>query len=124
MYVVQFSVNIVVYLSRAILTTLLAPGKNSALWVHSYTTTHSNKTVNVDNIKQILIVLLLSSKSVLKHYKTCSTQHTYINMGPRATAHRAHMLRRHCFRGGSRYFYKGRGVFFHRKKIGLQNSLF
>ena len=57
MYVVQFSVNIVVYLSKAILTTLFAPGQSSAMGVHSYTITHSNNTVNVDNIKQIFILL-------------------------------------------------------------------
>jgi len=35
--------------------------------VHSYTTTHRNKTVEIDKIKHILIVLVLPTKSMYKH---------------------------------------------------------
>jgi hypothetical protein len=34
---------------------------------HTYTTTHRNKTVNVDKIKHIFIVLVLPTKLVFKH---------------------------------------------------------
>jgi len=43
---------------------------------HTYKTTHRNKIVNVNKIKHIFIILVLSTKSVLKHDKTCRTQHT------------------------------------------------
>lgn len=36
--------------------------------------------VNVNNIKHIIIILVLSTKSVLKHDKTCRKQHTQISM--------------------------------------------
>jgi len=36
----------------------------------------------VDKIKHIFIVLVLPTKSVFKHKKTCRRQHTYIIMGP------------------------------------------
>jgi hypothetical protein len=36
-------------------------------WTHTCTTTHRNKTVNVDKIKHTFIVLILPTKSVFKH---------------------------------------------------------
>jgi hypothetical protein len=34
-------------------------------WAHTYTTTHRNKTVNVDRIKHKFIALVLPAKSML-----------------------------------------------------------
>jgi len=43
---------------------------------NTYTTTHRNKTVNVDKIKHTFIVLVLPTIQCLNIKKTCCTQHT------------------------------------------------
>ena len=43
------------------------PRSEQCTGANTYTTTHRNKTVNVDKIRHIFIVLVLPTKSVFKH---------------------------------------------------------
>ena len=51
------------------------PRANQCTGDYAYRTTHRNKSVNVDKIKHIFIVLICPTKPVFKHLKTCCTQH-------------------------------------------------
>lgn len=80
-------------------TSIIGHWAKQSTGVPTYTTTHRNKTVTVDTIKHILIVLVLQTTSVFKHRKTCHTHHTQISIGPIcswAAPQHAHVLRRHC----------------------------
>ena len=46
---------------------IIGPWAKQCTVALTYTTTHRNKTVNVDKIKHIIIVLVLPTKSVFKH---------------------------------------------------------
>ena len=46
---------------------IIGPRAKERTGAPTYTTTHMNKTVNVDKIKHIFIVLVLPTKSVFKH---------------------------------------------------------
>jgi hypothetical protein len=62
----------------------------------TYTATHRNKTVNVDKIEHIFIVLVLPTTSVHNILSTYNSMGALCSLGPRETAQRAHVLRRHC----------------------------
>jgi hypothetical protein len=49
------------------LNSIITPREKQCTGAHIYTTTHRNKTVNVDKIKHIFIVLVFPTKSVFKH---------------------------------------------------------
>jgi hypothetical protein len=49
------------------LNSIIGPWEKQCTGAHTYTTTHRNKTVNVDKIKHIFIVLVLPTKLVFKH---------------------------------------------------------
>ena len=44
---------------------MICPGQRNALAAPTYTTTRMNKTLNVDKINNIFIVMVLPTKSVL-----------------------------------------------------------
>ena len=62
----------------------------------TYTATHRNKTVNVDKIEHIFIVLVLPTTSVHNILSTYNSMGALCSLGPRETAQRSHVLRRHC----------------------------
>ena len=51
--------------SQGRLNNMICPGQRNALAAPTYTTTRMNKTVNVDKINNIFIVMVLPTKSVL-----------------------------------------------------------
>ena len=83
------------------LNSIIGPWEKEYTGTPTYTTTRVNKTVNVYKIKNIFIVLVLPTKSVLKHKKH-GMHNIHMSlwgpmlMNPRATAQRAHALKRHC----------------------------
>ena len=68
---------------RAVISSIIGPWAKQWTGVPTYTITHRNKTVNVDKIKHIFIVLVLQTKSVFRHKtKTWSTQYTQVSIDP------------------------------------------
>jgi hypothetical protein len=61
------------YLRSNGISTIGRSEKTNGVGAHSYTTTHRNKFVIADEIKHIFIVLVLPTKSVIKHLRTCHT---------------------------------------------------
>jgi hypothetical protein len=57
------------YYIQGHLNNIIGPRAKQYTGTHIYTTTHRNKTVNVDKIKHIFIVLVFPSKSVFKHLR-------------------------------------------------------
>ena len=62
-------ISIVDALKQSHLNSIIGPRAKQCTVAHTYTITHRNKIVNVDKIKHtcIFIVLVLPTKSVLKH---------------------------------------------------------
>jgi hypothetical protein len=52
--------------SHGRLNNIIGPRAKQHAGAHAYTTTHRDKSVNVDKIKHIFIVLVLTIKSVFK----------------------------------------------------------
>ena len=76
---------------------IIGPREKQCTGAHTSTTTHRNKTVNVDKIKHIFIVLVLPTKSVLNIKKKNAVYNIpKLLWGPRATAQHVHALRQHC----------------------------
>ena len=62
--------------SKGRLNNIIGPQAKQYIGAHTYTTTHRNKTVNVDKMKHIFIVLVLTTNKCLNIKKTCRTQRT------------------------------------------------